>query len=223
MSDKTPEQLANDTLTRENFSFADALKGRNYPEETVVVYLDDTFAYEAMELAAKVQEYTVRVAEYGKAVTADEKRELKALESLLADAKTAQADLAERLKGIRYEIVVKGVSTGFDEDALTVARAEYPVEYSSDLNAFTGATTRNEVPDPARDRYYTNLRWQGRIKQITSPSGAVDTNLSLESVAAIRRTLPKIAAAILADAIEKVDVAVEWYDALADEVFLAKS
>jgi hypothetical protein len=222
VSDQTPEQIANAMLTKGTFNFADALRGRTYATEEVDVYLDEATAYPLLDVDGRLAFIDKKVS------TIDpEKLGEQFAVDLLAKQAEVQAErvaITEALKGSRFVFTIKGVDGGTVEDLRKAATDMYPIEYGEYYNnPITGERLRDELPNPERDKYFTNTLWQAHILKIVAPDGSEDSLPPLETIAAMRRILPNASRFALEQAIGKVDMAVNWYGALADEVFLAKS
>lgn len=223
MSDSTPEELAKELLTPKRFKFADALRDRTHPEEKVNVYLDEAEAFKLLELEKRAKQVEHDLVRFGVPTTDIDHERYAKLEKLKDEVEAERAAVTESLAGSKYVFTVRGVDNGFGEDVLKKARADYPIEYEEYTNQITGARVRDEKSNPERDRFYTNMIWQGHIVKIEAPDGSVDTAPDLETVAALRRVIPIASRNALEVAIDKVDMAIDWYKALADESFLAKS
>lgn len=229
MSEATPQELAARATQKGTFSFADALKGRSYPSEDVPVWLDEATAYPLLENDAKLAETKAQIKDYevrrelagGKLISVEAK-EYKALIEKRDALDAERKAISEALASSRYVFTVHGIPTGVVEDMRLVASEEHPHEYEEYMNPITGQRVREEKPNPARDRLFTNLLWQAHILKITDPEGNEDVLPSLETVAATRRNIPAAGVEALVEAMDKVDMAVNWFNAVADESFLVK-
>lgn len=222
MSDQTPEELAKAGLTRKTFKFADAIRDRSYPEEEVDVYLDEVTAYKLLDLYNKGTDISQRLnllSNTDGALT----EKLAALEAEREQIEEDRKALTAKIGESKYIFTVRGVEPGFYDDIKVKATEDYPVEYDEYVNDVTGARVKEEIPSLEREKLLENLTWQGHIVKITAPDGAVDIAPDLETIGGARKIIPTASRAHIVNAIEKVDMAVDWYATLADEVFLAKS
>src|SRR5690606_20738327 len=96
-------------------------------------------------------------------------------------------ELRAKLAQSKYVFKIVGLSTQTREDLLEKARTDIKPEYESHKNFMTGQVDKVEKESPKRDRYYTNLLWRASIEQIVSPTGAVDTAPTLETIEAFRK------------------------------------
>lgn len=229
MSEATPQELAARATQKGTFSFADALKGRSHPTEEVSVWLDEATAYPLLEndialseVKAQLRDYEVRRELAGGSLIDVEAAEYTALIEKRDELDSQRKDIAEALAPSRFVFTVQGIDVGVKEDLLAQAVAEYPYEYDEYTNMITGQKVRDEKVSPQRNRLYTNLLWQAHIVKITDPDGNEDFLPALETIAATRRGIPAAGVDELSNAMDKVDMAVDWFRAIADESFLAK-
>lgn len=222
MSDSTPQELANALLEKGTFKFADALKGRTYPIEDVDIYLDEAAAYPLTQIDGRANALDHKISNIK-----PEKIDEEFAKALLAQRDVVEEErvaITEALKSKRYVVTLTGIEPGKQDEFRAQAYEEYPAQYTEYYtNPLTGARSREEIPSRERDRLFTNLIWQAHVLRITDPSGAVDERPDLDTVAGMRYALPVASRVHLEQGIEKVDNAVDWYEALADEVFLVKS
>lgn len=224
MSDKTVEELVRESTQKGSFKFLDALRNRSHPTDLVNVYLDEAAAYPLIELDQKITPLRNMIAALGDQESDGEPGQIYLeLKAEIAEVEKEIEAVSETLKHSRYVFHVRGVTPGFQEDILTKVRADYPVEYDEYTNEVTGARVKEEIESPERDRLYTNLLWQGHIVKIVDPEGNEEVAPDLETIAALRRELPVAATYELEQAMQKVDMAVDWQKLVVDEGFLAKS
>lgn len=223
MSDLSPEEIAKDMLTPKRFKFTDALRNRTHPEEEVNVYLDEAEAFKLLDVNKRGDQVKHDITRFGAPVTEIDIERFAKLEALRDEIEVERQAITKALEPSKYVVTVRGVEPGFEEDALKVARDEYPIEYEEYQNPITGARVKEEKPSPERDRYFTNMLWQAHVVKIVNTDGAADIAPDLETVSAMRRQIPVASRNALEVAIDKVDMAVDWYKGLADESFLAKS
>lgn len=228
MSDATPQELAAQATTKGVLNFADVLKGRAYPSEDVNVWLDEATAYPLIDNDEKLAAVKSRIKVLDdraaiNTLTTEDQAIYDGLDIERKELEVERLTISEALKDSRYVFTVRGISTGLAEDLLTQSVDQHPYEYDTYFNQITGQKVQTEKPSPERDRLYTNLLWQAHIVKITGPDGSEQLMPDLETVAALRREIPKAGVQVLAEAIDKVDMAVGWFTAIADETFLAKS
>src|SRR5690606_11790061 len=118
----------------------------------------------------------------------------------------------------KYVFKIVGLSTQTREDLLEKARTDIKPEYESHKNFMTGQVDKVEKESPKRDRYYTNLLWQASIEQIVSPTGAVDTAPTLETIEAFRKA-PLSQQAKFQNALNQLAVAAEVFEEATDASF----
>ena len=221
MSDANIEELVETATAKGKFSFASALKGRSYPTDTVVVWLDEEAAYPILRLDGEIAQLKARVSLLPD--DEDKAKVAKAYEKQIAELEKELKAVSESLKASRYTFTVRGIDPGTQDDLLAKAVAEYPYEYDEYRNEITGQRIREEKASAERDRYYTNLLWQAHIIKIEDAEGNEDFMPDLETIAATRRIVPRAGYSAIAEVIDKVDMAVNWFAAVVDEGFLAKS
>jgi len=227
--ERTPQELAEEALRIKPFRFLDAIQGRSYAEVEVPVYLDEVAVLPLVELDEEIGQVNLKIDQLATQVASGIKSASKAADELpklqeeLASLEAKRAPLVEKIQSGKYIITVRGFDKKLSEAALETSKAEYPIEYDEYFNPVTGKREKTEVVNAARNRLYTNLLWQLHIVKIAAPDGQYETSPALETVAALRTALPDASRFHLEQAIDKVKLSVDWYDGLADEVFLAKS
>lgn len=200
------EEMVAAAQAPETFDFAAVVQGRGYPKDEVHIHLDEATAYKIQRLEEKIN-------------AEDDGNKINALE---AEIESLRAELARS----RYTFKLTGISTERQEELLAKAKSDFPVEYERQKNPFTQTMVQIEKPNPEqdakRDRYFTHLLWQAHIEQIVSPTGAVDTAPSLETIESLRK-MPTAQIKKLVRAIDKMQVAADAFETATDEDFLAKS
>lgn len=218
----TPKAMAESALERKKFSFADAIRDRSYPQETVEIYLDEARAFPLLELEGRVAEIKFQMDRIS-VKDEDGRAKFDQLDSDLKATDKERIKIKKALEPSKYTVTVRGVNAGFVQDVQFKGVAEYPIEYETYTNDLSGQRTKEEIPNPAREMLMMNLIWQGHIIEIQAPDGSVDTLPDIDTISSMRRELPVASRSRIESAIERVDMAVDWYRALADESFLAKS
>jgi hypothetical protein len=201
MSDSTPEELAQAVSKPGVFSFTERLKGRNYPQETVIICLDERAGYEIYKLEQKLSRLT-------------DKEGVKAAEAEIAR-------LREVVKAEIYTVHMEGISPE-DYDALVdQAVAQFPYEYNEVENPFTGAKIQEVVTNDARDEYFRKLKWNAFIRKIEDHDGNINIP-DFETIDAFTKQAPLMAQSAVLDAVDKLRMATDWMNYIQDEDFLVK-
>ena len=191
------------------FNIINVLKERAYPVEEVNIYLDEQAAYEASKLQDKIDEIT-------------KSTDMKAHEE--AEAIAAERDAAiAKLEKSKYVFTISGMSEGKRDELQESSMEKFPMEYEESKNPFTGETTKSEVDNKQRDRYFTNLLWVESIKKIVNPDGDVQDSVSISEVESLRELLPIAGISSITQSIEKLRISTAIFMSNVDEDFLAKS
>ena len=204
MSETNPVELAEEAKKPGKFNIREVINDRGYPEDEVVVYLDETIAYKAATVKAEME-----------ATDASEKK-YKILEGQLDK-------LVEQLQESKYVFSIKGISEGKREELYKLSVNKYPLQYSESKNAFTGETKKEKIESEERDELFTSLLWSAHIVKITAPNGDVQENLSPEDADALRKSIPLASNAALNKAMENIRASTAVFMMTVDEDFLAKS
>jgi hypothetical protein len=152
---------------------------------------------------------------------------LKEIKGSVAQAKELQrlddeyTAIVEELEPSKYTVKIRGISPersiALEEDAIE----HFPIEYTEEKNAITGATVKTEIESEDRDAYLTNLIRQAHLVSITrNIDGAVDTDFA--DVAKVKTTmqrLPQLARERVDAAIINSTITADFYRALVDPVF----
>lgn len=202
-------KLAEEAKKPGTFSIINVLKERSYPIEEVNVYLDEQAAYEASKLQDKIDEITKSTD-----MQAHEEAEVIAAERDAAIAK---------LEKSKYVFTISGMSEGKRDELQELSVEKFPIEYEESKNPFTGETTKAEVDNKQRDRYFTNLLWVESIKKIVNPEGDVQDGVSISEVESLRELLPIAGISSITQSIEKLRISTAIFMSNVDEDFLAKS
>lgn len=211
------EEMVEDAKKPGKFNIVDVVKGRGYPTSQVDVFLDEDAAY----LATKVEEEIKKLGlEMDK--TSDSS-ELKKITKLYEEFISKKQKIIEEMGGSRYVFHLRGISEGQRNDLYDKTLAEYPMKYETDRNPLTGESTKKEIEDEQRNKYFTDLLWSSYITKIVAPDGSEQEGISFEDARELRRSLPIAAASKITDSIEKMRVATAVFMLSVDEDFLAKS
>lgn len=197
------ENSVDEVTDKKTFSIVEAIRGRSYPSFKVDVYLDEAAAFQASEAQQELDE-TVDI-------SVDR-----------TDLKAELDDALNRMLDSKVTFTIGGISEGDREDILNKALEKFPFEYEETKNPITGLTTKTEIEDPKRDKYFTNLLWQAQIRKIESADGSTQDGLTIDEIAELRRTLPMAALAQINEAVEKVRIATVRFMQRVNEDFLAK-
>lgn len=202
-------KLAEEAKKPGTFSIINVLKERSYPIEEVNVYLDEQAAYEASKLQDKIDEIT-------------KSTDMQAHEA--AEVIAAERDAAiAKLEKSKYVFTISGMSEGKRDELQELSVEKFPMEYEESKNPFTGETTKAEVDNKQRDRYFTNLLWVESIKKIVNPEGDVQDGVSISEVESLRELLPIAGISSITQSIEKLRISTAIFMSNVDEDFLAKS
>jgi hypothetical protein len=210
MPEKSVEEIVEEAKKPGVFKIIDAIKERAYPQDDVVIYLDEQSAY----LASQVQE---KIDELSKKSFSDSVE--KELEKLYSERDV----FVEKMNNSKYVFTMVGISEGRRDDLLKEAMNEYPMEYSDETNVFTNERKKVEIENSERDRMFTNLLWRDYVMKITSPGGDIQEGLTITEIEELRRSLPIAATGKINEALEKLRVASAMFMMNTDEDFLAKS
>lgn len=202
-------KLAEEAKKPGTFSIINVLKERSYPIEEVNVYLDEQAAYEASKLQDKIDEIT-------------KSTDMQAHEA--AEVIAAERDAAiAKLEKSKYVFTISGMSEGKRDELQELSVEKFPMEYEESKNPFTGETTKAEIDNKQRDRYFTNLLWVESIKKIVNPEGDVQDGVSISEVESLRELLPIAGISSITQSIEKLRISTAIFMSNVDEDFLAKS
>jgi hypothetical protein len=204
MSETNPVELAEEAKKPGKFNILEVINERGYPEDEIVVYLNETIAYKAAMV----------------------KTEMEATDAADKKYKTLEAELdklVEQLQDSKYVFSIKGISEGKREELYKLSVNKYPLEYSETKNAFTGEVKKEKIESEERDELFTSLLWSAHIVKITAPNGDVQENLSPEDADTLRKSIPLASNAALNKAMENIRAATAVFMMSVDEDFLAKS
>ena len=184
------------------FNFLDRLNGRNYPTETVEIYLDEEAGLAAMELQ--------------EAITAEKDGEkVNAMQDELVA-------LGETLAQSKYVLRLRGISTEEYDATVDAVREQYPLEYRDTVNPMTFSREREVVESEAREQLFRNLLWAKYIESVTDHEGNVDDDITPELVAVFCLRAPIMAPIKVSEAVEKLRMTTAWMDELQGADFFPK-
>ena len=207
------EALAKEPLKRKNFNFAEMIRDRTYPEIIVPVYVDEAKALRLVEITERETAIDMKVARQKGAKPTDEQV---AEFGRLSDERDS---LIEEMNRTRYLATVRGFSPSDRQKMLDAAFEEFPLEYEEFSNPITGTVTKKEIDNPKRFMHYSDLLWNTAIVRLVAADGAEAEPLTVEDSHALRLMLPDATRRAVDEAIEKVQMASDWYRGIADEVF----
>lgn len=209
----TAQQLAETAIERKNFSFAEAVLGRAYPEIQVPIYLDERKAQEFVEVAIQLNALEDRLRGRAEELPLE-------VASQLSELTSRRDALASELKAEEYVVTIRGISGERSIQIEDAAYEAFPREYEERISPITGAAVKELKPSEKREELITTLLRQAHLKSITAPDGSVDEDFSdVDAVAATWSRLPYLAIVKIDEAINKSRVAVDYYEELVDEVF----
>lgn len=195
--------IATEASKEGNFNFLDRLAGRDYPTETVEIYIDESAGYLIQKLEAQAAD------------TKDPDQ---------ADIIHAQIEFQrEKAKNSRYVVHLEGISVE-DYDALVDKSVElFPVQTKETRNPLTYAPESVVIENPEREQYFRTALWAKFIRKVVGPDGGADTNISQEWVAFFMGHVPIAALVKVNEAVEKLRMVTDWMDHVQTDDFLAKS
>lgn len=203
MSNKTPEELAQEVSQKGSFSFIERLRGRNYPADTEVFYLDEALGYELVKLEEQAKDEV-------------DPKKATAIEKQINDVK-------QKLAPSKITVHLTAIPNDRYESLLKEALVEYPREYELSEPNILGQREKTEIPNPARDERFTNALWAECIRYFEDADGNVDNSETTPAtVAEMRKLMPLHAQQRVSEIIDKLRMAVAWMDYIQDEDFLAK-
>jgi DNA-binding transcriptional MerR regulator len=127
MNEFNPEAAAQAQSQPGVFSFVERLHGRGFPKDEVKIYLDEENAFKRNELAAKAQ------------IEKDPKIAKKIEEEI--------AQLDKIIARSRYIFELHGFPPERYDKLIEEAYEEFPAEYETYVNPFSGARDKTELPN----------------------------------------------------------------------------
>lgn len=184
------------------FNFLDRLAGRGYATEDVEICLDE-FAGHKIE---KLREDLSNTPEGDQA-------------NLIA---TQIEALREKARESIYTMHFQGIPNEEYDEVVTATDEQFPIKYTETRNPLSMALERTPIPQPDRETYFQSHLWCKYITGISDHTGATDSNITPEWVAAFLKRAPIAAIASAIDAISKLQMTTDWMDGIQGEDFLAK-
>jgi hypothetical protein len=212
------EEIVEEAKKPGKFNIVDAVKGRGYPKDEIVVFLDENVAFRIAEINEAIDAISQQMDKSG----VDKKtldKFLKEHEAIL-DKREA---LLDEMRKEEYVFHLTGISEGARQDLFDKAVAKYEIKKTMVLNQVSGEFEEQEVENVERDRYFTALLWEAGIYKIVSPDGSEQDELTYDQAAELRRLLPLASLTTITEAIEKMRAATAIFMMTVNEDFLAKS
>lgn len=201
------------------FNIVDAVKERAYPVDEIEIFIDENVAFKAAELDERINKISESLDKKKALSKNDMDKVLKQRDEILSE----KEKLVEEMGGSRYVFHIMGISEGQRQDLFDKAMAKYPMKYDKGRNPFTGEAEKNEIEDPERDRFFTDLLWQAHIKKIIAPDGSEQDGISIEEATELRRNLPIASTTKITEAVQRIRTASALFMMTVNEDFLAKS
>lgn len=187
---------ATDNLTPETFDLLEVVSGIAYPEDEIVLYLDEV----SLHALAKAREI-VDTLEGDEAAKVNEK--IKALEAAIEEN--------------AYTFNLKGVSPDFEKEARKSARSRYP-DRKQDVQGF-----KVPVPTEEQNDYFEAIVLAANIQSIRQHrTGAVIPQPDVDTLQKFLARAPRGQANRLVDAINGLKVDSAKFEAAIGDDFLAK-
>ncbi len=213
------EDMVNAAKAPGKFNIVDAVKNRAYPVDEVEIFIDEKVAFEAAELDDRLN----KIAESLDKKKALSKKEMDDTLKLRDEIVSAKEKIVEEMGGARYLFHISGISEGDRQDLFDKAMEKYPMKEDKNRNPFTGQMEKEEVENPERDRFFTDLLWQAQIKKIVAPDGSEQDGISLQEATDLRRNLPIASTTKITESVQKIRTATAVFMMSVNEDFLAKS
>jgi len=211
------EEMVEEAKKPGKFNIVEAVKGLAYPKADVEVFIDEDAAYVATQIESEIKKVTDEMD------SNSDNKELKKLTESYEEFLAKKNEIIESMGGSRYVFHLQGISEGVRNDLYDKALEKFPMKYETDRNPLTGESTKKEIEDEKRNKYFTDMLWSSYILKITAPDGSEQDGISVEDASELRRSLPIASASKITDAIEKMRVATAVFMLSVDEDFLAKS
>ena len=187
--------LVEKAQSKGTFDITAFAKGRAYPQDTVVAFIDLESAYELTKLNDTMR------------VVTDEKE----LESLEAKAN----ELAEAIKESQITFYMRGVNQATVEKITLDCNKKYP----GSTDAFG-----NIKQDSAWIMEWTSALVASNLVKTENSKGEVDEReFSIDDITTLRHHLPKEVWDLLVDKMQKLTLATAYFEGMTDAGFLPKS
>lgn len=202
-----PQELAEAQTAKGTFSFADAIRGLNYPQQPVTVYLNEQLGLELIHLREQRDGNPQK-----KILPVIDPTELARID---AEIKRVETELQNH----KYTILLQGISEERREELNDQAIEQYPIDYDEEINPLTMQKVRIPKENDARDILFSNLLWKDSFVSVTDPHGNVADDLSLEVIAAFRKRAPLAAKIAISLGLADVRMASNWYEGITTSDF----
>ena len=197
------KEIAQEHSKPGTFSFIDRLNNRNYPTETVEIYLDELAGHKIEQL----QQQRLAENDPDKALIIDSDIE----------------KWREKARESRYTIYLEGISTEAYDKIVEMAQEQYPLEFRETRNPLTMATEREVIENDDREILFRTHLWAAFIRKIEDTAGNVDTNVTPEFMSVFLGLAPIAAQAAVGNAVGKLRMVTNWMDEIQGEDFFPKS
>lgn len=208
------KELATAAMTRGSFDFRDMIRGRTYPSLTVPLHVDVELAFQLGEFTERLNQIDNGLLTGG--IQPDE------VEDLILAVESDRAALIEEIRSRQYTATVQGFSDEDLEELQELALEKYPHEVEDITDELTNLTTQRQKPNPANDKYLSELLWSKAIVQIENGQGDKMDPITVEEMSVLKKSLPPVVRAAVDNAIQRVLLGSQWYKELTDEVFLPR-
>lgn len=201
--DETAEAKAREASTPGTFSFIDRVVNRDYPTDTVEIYLNENAGLRILKL------------EQDRAVATDGEQ---------ANLIEKQIEAwREKAKDSRYIFHLEGISSEVYDSVVDAATENFPLEYNEFRNPLTQALVREVKDNPDREVYFRTHLWAKFIRKVEDSEGNVDDNITAEWIAVFANNAPLMAQVKIQASVDLLRMTTDWMDHIQDEDFLAKS
>lgn len=198
-----PEQYATEhAKSPATFSILDRLQNRGMPEEEVSIYLDEKLGWTLLRLEEK----------HANTTNVDQ---LKQLDEDIATVRDA-------LKASTYTVLLRGMTNETYDAVIDTALESYPYEYVESLHPLTGQKVKELVASEEREALFNNLFLAEAIVHFRDPEGALDENITVETVALIKKIAPVDAIRRITELATAMRMAGEWMSEVETEDFSLK-
>jgi hypothetical protein len=188
-------QLVEKAQAKGTFDITEFAKGRAYPEDSVVAYLDVQAAYELSKLNERMREVTTP-------------EELEPLEK-------AAEELAKKVTASKVTFYMRGVNQAVIEKSTAECDRRFPTKTNSFGQPETNMDWLNE---------WTAMLVASNLVKTENANGDVDErDFTAADVVQLRHHLPKEVWEMLVEKMQKLTLATAYFEGLTDAGFLQKS
>lgn len=202
-----PQELAEAQTKKGTFSFADAIRGLNYPQKPVTVYLNEQLGLELIGLREQRDGNPQK-----KLLPVLDPQELARI-----DAEIKRVE--DELQNYKYTILLQGISEERRDELNDLAIESYPIDYDEQVNALTMQKVKVPLENEDRDTLYNNLLWKESFVTVTDPHGNEADDLSLDVIAEFRKRAPLAAKLAINIGLADVRMASNWYEGITSADF----